>query len=278
MNDDRKPAGGSDGYPDLDPNQPQDLIIQECWLSGPLPGSAAIARWTTVLRSLGSRIPSSLTRYQRPWMLCAVLAVLAAAVLAVLTVPARVTAHPARVPAPAMNTVSEEASLSRQVATADCTALSGRHLASATVDRARADAGGSFTVSLGWLAADTVLTGLPAFCDVRLEQVNPPAADRVYVEAWLPLVAWNGRFQGVGGSWPACEMSYSALARALRGGYAAAAINCGPPAGSGSRALAGPPVIGVASSAGHEITKDGAAVTTAFYGIGPGLFVNVVAA
>jgi hypothetical protein len=252
----------------------EDLIIQESWLSRPLPGSAAIARCATVLRSRWSRVPSSLTRCPRPWMLCAALTVLAAAAL---TVAARVTVHPAGVPVHTMNAVSAEASLSRQVATADCTALSGLHLASVTVDLARADAGGSFTVPLGWPATGAVLTGLPAFCDVRLEQVNPPAADRVYVEAWLPLVAWNGRFRGVGGSGPACEISYSALARALRGGYAAAATGCDHSAGWGSRALAGPPLIGVASRAVHEITMDGAAVTAAFYGIGPGLFVNAIA-
>ena len=33
-----------------------------------------------------------------------------------------------------------------------------------------------------------VLTGLPMFCEVRLTQDNPFAADRARIEIWLPLV------------------------------------------------------------------------------------------
>ena len=64
---------------------------------------------------------------------------------------------------------------------------------------------------------------LPAHCRVR--GVVAPA---IRFEVWLPLAAaWNGRFQAVGGGGFAGTISYSALARALEGGYATASTDTG---------------------------------------------------
>ncbi len=136
----------------------------------------------------------------------------------------------------------------------DCAALSGRHLANFTVELAQADTSGSFTSPPGLRGA--ILAGLPAFCDVRLTQENPPAAGQVQVEVWLPLVAWNGRFQVADGAGHSRGTSYSALAQALQSGYATAAADGGRPVNADHR---GTP----------QMTVVGKAVMTAFYGTGP---------
>jgi len=238
---------------------PQDLIVQEPWLSRPLPGTARLTRWAAELRSGRSQVTASLGRYLRPGRRRARLA----ALLALVTVAALVTAaqltrqpaaHPARAWAMHGNAISTEARLSQQVATADCAALSGRRLPNLTVDLAQADTSGSFTSSPGLHGA--ILTGLPAFCDVRLTQDNPPAAGQVQVEVWLPLLAWNGRFRGAGGGGHSRGISYSALAQALQSGYASASIDVGRAVDADRRGTS-------------QMTVAGKAVAAAFYGIGP---------
>jgi feruloyl esterase len=250
---------GQISHRDADAAPPQDLIVQEPWLSRPLPGTARLARWAAELRSARSQVTASLRRHLRPGRRRARLAALLAAVtvaalIAAAQLTARPPAQPARAWAPTGNTISTEARLSQQVATADCAALSGRHLAGLTVDLAQADTSGSFTGPPGQHGA--ILAGLPAFCDVRLTQDNPPAAGRVQVEVWLPLVAWNGRFHAVGGGGHSRGISYSALAQALQSGYATASTDDRRPVNADHR---GTP----------QMTVAGNAVTTAFYGIGP---------
>jgi hypothetical protein len=247
---------------------PQDLIVQEPWLSRPLPGTACLTRWAAELRSGRSQVAASLRRYLRPRRRRARLAgLLAAAIAAALVAAAQLTAQPAQ-PARALpppgNTISTEARLSQEVAMADCAALSGRHLANLTVGLAQADTSGSFTSPPGLRRA--IIAGLPAFCDVRLTQDNP--SGQVRVEVWLPLVAWNGsfrgvggvawngRFRGVGGGGHSRGISYSALAQALESGYATASMVGGRPVGADRRGI-------------PQMTVVGKAVTTAFYGIGP---------
>jgi hypothetical protein len=62
---------------------------------------------------------------------------------------------------------------------------------------------------------------LPAFCRVSL--VIKPQID---IEVWLPL-AWNERFQAVGGGGYAGSISWPALGGALRNGYATASTDTG---------------------------------------------------
>jgi hypothetical protein len=249
---------GQVSHRDADAPAPQDLIVQEPWLSRSLPGTARLTRWAADLRSGRSRVTASLRRYLRPGRrrarLAALLAAATVATVAALVAAAQLTAQPARAWAPTGNTISTEARLSLQVATADCAALSGRHLANLTVDLAQADTSGSFTGPPGRHGA--ILTGLPPFCDVRLTQDDPPGAAQGQVEVWLPLVAWNGRFRAAGGGGRSRGISYSALAQALQSGYATAATDDRRPVNADHR---GTP----------QMTVAGGAVTTAFYGIGP---------
>jgi hypothetical protein len=257
-------------HQDADAPPPQDLIVHEPWLSRPLPGAARLTRWVTELRSGRSQVTASLRRYLRPGRRRAYLAGLLAAVTAaaLVTVMQLTTqpTQPARALPPPGNTISTEARLSHEVAMDDCAALSGRHLAGLTVSLAQADTSGSFTSPPGLHGA--IFAGLPAFCDVRLTQENSPAAGQVQVEVWLPLVAWNGsfrgvggvawngRFRGVGGGAHSRGISYSALAQALQSGYATASMDGGRPVGADHRETS-------------QMTVAGKAVTTAFYGTGP---------
>ena len=74
--------------------------------------------------------------------------------------------------------------------------------------------------------AQTALT-LPAFC--RVEATARPSSDsEVRFEVWIPPVeAWNGKFQGVGNGGYQGSISYTAMAAALRRGYATASTDTG---------------------------------------------------
>lgn len=246
-------------HQDAAASPPQDLIVPEPWLSRPLPGAACLERWVTDLRSGWSQVTAPLRRYLRPGRRRTGFAVLLAAVaVAALVAATQLTTQPTTQRAPGWttsgNTISTEARLSQEVATADCAALSGRHLANLTVDLAQADTSGSFTNPPGLHGA--ILASLPAFCDLRLTQDNRPVAGQVQVEVWLPLVAWNDRFQVVGGAGHSRGISYSALAQALQSGYAAASTDGGRSVNANHRRT-------------PQMTVVGQAVTTAFYGTGP---------
>ena len=74
--------------------------------------------------------------------------------------------------------------------------------------------------------AQTALT-LPAFC--RVEATARPSSDsEIRFEVWIPPVeAWNGKFQGVGNGGYQGSISYTAMAAALRRGYATASTDSG---------------------------------------------------
>ncbi len=68
---------------------------------------------------------------------------------------------------------------------------------------------------------------LPAFC--RVEATARPTGDSdIKFEVWIPPVeAWNGKFQGVGNGGYQGSISYTAMATALRKGYATASTDTG---------------------------------------------------
>jgi feruloyl esterase len=68
---------------------------------------------------------------------------------------------------------------------------------------------------------------LPAFC--RVEATARPTTDSdIKFEVWIPPVdAWNGKFQGVGNGGYQGSISYTAMATALRKGYATASTDTG---------------------------------------------------
>jgi feruloyl esterase len=68
---------------------------------------------------------------------------------------------------------------------------------------------------------------LPAFC--RVEATARPTSDsEIKFEVWIPATdAWNGKFQGVGNGGYQGSISYTAMATALRRGYATASTDTG---------------------------------------------------
>jgi feruloyl esterase len=89
------------------------------------------------------------------------------------------------------------------------------HLAGVTVTSAAMDTSGSYTPP----GTTTPITGLPSFCAAQLRQADA-AGNAIDIAVWLP-VAWNGRFEGVGGGGYSCGISYPSLA--------AASTDCGVP-------------------------------------------------
>jgi hypothetical protein len=125
-----------------------------------------------------------------------------------------------------------------------------------------------YTVPPGPFNPDPI-TGLPAFCDVVVKLTHPGANDVVAVQVWLPLSAWNGRFQGTGGGGFAAGLFGPLLAQALFGGYASASTDAGVPVDlfDPSSWADDPELVkNFASRSLHDMAVVGKAVTAAFYG------------
>jgi feruloyl esterase len=107
---------------------------------------------------------------------------------------------------------------------------------------------------------------LPAFCRVAAT-LTPTIDSDIKIEVWLPAAGWNGKFQAVGNGGWAGVISYSALADAVREGYAGASTDTGHVGGSGSFALGHPEKLADFSwRSEHEMTVKGKAIVQAFYG------------
>jgi feruloyl esterase len=117
----------------------------------------------------------------------------------------------------------------------------------------------------------TGFSALPAFCRVAAT-LTPSSDSQIKIEVWLPLSEWNGKFQGVGNGGWAGTINYTALATALRRGYATASTDTGH-AGTGadaSFALGHPEkLIDFAYRAVHQMTVQAKAIVTAYYGSRP---------
>src|SRR3954452_18152576 len=103
-----------------------------------------------------------------------------------------------------------------------CSSLAALTIPNVTVRSAATVAAGPFTAP----GASAAMT-LPAFC--REEATARPTSDSdIKFEVWIPPAeAWNGRFQGVGNGGYQGSISYSAMATALRRGYATASTDTG---------------------------------------------------
>jgi feruloyl esterase len=112
---------------------------------------------------------------------------------------------------------------------------------------------------------------LPEFCRVALT-IKPTGDSDIKVEVWLPAKGWNSKFQAVGNGGWAGVISYSAMADAVRAGYASASTDTGHVGGRGTFALDHPEkLIDFAWRSEHEMTVKAKAVIQAFYGTGPRL-------
>lgn len=141
----------------------------------------------------------------------------------------------------------------------NCAAIAAMRLPDTTILSADEVSGASFSPP-----GAPPITGLPGFC--RVTAVTRPA---VRFEVWLPDVAWNGKFQGVGNGGMAGSISYGAMAAALQRGYAVASTDTGHVSrGSfdATWALRRPDLIADFGHRGlHVTTVNGQKITEAFY-------------
>jgi feruloyl esterase len=152
-------------------------------------------------------------------------------------------------------------------AAAPCERIGELKLASGVVTAARVVAAGAFTASPDSDAGN--FKGLPSFCRVEIT-LRPSADSEIAVETWLPAEGWNGKFLAVGNGGWAGSLSYSAMADALRRGYATASTDTGHRGGSARFALGHPEkLIDYSYRSEHEMTVAAKAVIAAFYGNGP---------
>jgi hypothetical protein len=97
----------------------------------------------------------------------------------------------------------------------------------ATVDAATSVPAGTFTPPTlpGATTPAAPITGLPAFCRVQITS-RPTSDSEIEIEVWLPD-GWNGKYLQVGNGGFAGNLPFSALASAVRRGYAAGGTNDG---------------------------------------------------
>src|SRR5258708_7575326 len=103
-----------------------------------------------------------------------------------------------------------------------CTNLAALTIPSVTIRSATAVPAGPFTAP----GARQEIQ-LPAFC--RVEATARPTSDsEIKFEVWIPPTdSWNGKFQGVGNGGYQGSITYTAIATALRKGYATASTATG---------------------------------------------------
>src|SRR6476620_2930524 len=156
---------------------------------------------------------------------------------------------------------------------APCDRLATLVLKDAQITSARTVAAGQFSPPGGQQnggGAASLYKALPEFCR-GAATLTPSRDSDIKVEVWLPT-NWNTKLQAVGNGGWAGTISYSALAEAVRAGYAAAATDTGH-TGGGAAFVSGHPekLIDFAWRSEHEMTVMAKTVVEAFYGSGPKL-------
>jgi feruloyl esterase len=110
-----------------------------------------------------------------------------------------------------------------------------------------------------------------AICRVQL-LLAPSADSEIKVEIWLPVSGWNGKYQAVGNGAFTGTINYSAMAAALRRGYAVSSTDTGHTGGGAAWALGHPEkVIDFGYRAVHEMAGAAKRVITAYYRSAPRL-------
>ena len=149
-----------------------------------------------------------------------------------------------------------------------CDSLKQLRLRDTTITAVEQVAAGGFSPA-GSGRGGQAYRDLPGFCRVSAT-LTPTADSDIKVEVWLPESGWNGKFQAVGnGAWSGAIV-YTALADALRLGYAAGSTDTGHVGGSASFALGHPEkLIDFAYRSEHLMTGQAKAIVNAFYGSAP---------
>src|SRR5215467_5396740 len=157
---------------------------------------------------------------------------------------------------------------------ATCESLASLALQDSTITMAQVVPAGQFTPPGGAQAKGKgalVYKDLPEFCRVAAT-LKPSSDSDIKIEVWLPIQGWNRKLQSVGNGGWAGVISYSAIADAVRAGYATASTDTGHVGGSGKFALGHPEkLIDFGWRSEHEMTVKAKAITKAFYGAAPRL-------
>ncbi len=147
-----------------------------------------------------------------------------------------------------------------------CASLASLALPQAKISMAEVVAAGAFTPPSG---RPDPYRNLPEFCRVAAT-LTPSSDSDIRVEFWLPTAGWNRKLQVVGNGGWAGTISYSALAEAVRAGYAAASTDTGHSTPGGDFVLGHPEkLIDFSWRSEHEMTVKAKAVVEAFYGAAP---------
>lgn len=159
------------------------------------------------------------------------------------------------------------------MAAATCESLTSLSLPDATVTSAQTVAAGAFTPPADpngrggrGPGANNIYKELPSFCRVSAT-LKPTSDSDIKIEVWLPAANWNRKYQAVGNGGWAGVISYSAMAEAVRDGYATSSTDTGHVGGSGSFALGHQEkLIDFGWRSEHEMTLKSKAIIAAYYG------------
>ena len=161
--------------------------------------------------------------------------------------------------------------LAQSTDTAKCTNLQQLQLDQAHIVSAEVVAAGAFVAPPRPTGPNEQLPlykQLPTFCRVKIE-ATPSDDSNIQIEVWLPVVDWNGRFQGQGNGGFAGEIDFGGMARALENNNATAGTDTGHFADGidASWALHHPEKITDFGWRGiHQMTAQAKAVIAAYYG------------
>jgi feruloyl esterase len=153
---------------------------------------------------------------------------------------------------------------------APCNSLAALALKGATITSAQVVPAGQFSAPGGpqTARASNPYKELPEFCRVAAT-LTPSSDSDIKVEVWLPTRNWNGKLQAVGNGGWAGVISYSAMAEALRAGYATTSTDTGHATPGGLFAFGHPEkLIDFGWRSEHEMTVKAKAVVEKFYGTG----------
>jgi feruloyl esterase len=156
---------------------------------------------------------------------------------------------------------------------ASCESLASLALPEATITAAQIVPAGQFSQPGGAAKGKgaNAYKDLPEFCRVAAT-LKPTGDSDIKIEVWLPTSNWNRKLQSVGNGGWAGVISYSAMAEAVKAGYASASTDTGHVGGSGSFALGHPEkLIDFGWRSEHEMTVKAKTVVQAFYGSAPRL-------
>ncbi len=159
------------------------------------------------------------------------------------------------------------------VFSATCESLAALALKDAKITSAQVVPAGQFSPpgARGGAGASNPYKTLPEFCRVAAT-LTPTSDSDIKVEVWLPAANWNGKFQAVGNGGWAGVISYSAMADAVRAGYASASTDTGHSTPGAGFALDHPEkLIDFSWRSEHEMTVKSKTVIEKFYGSGPKL-------